>query len=76
MFQKSNITRTQIADLPELTESDMRSVSGGLKSAISDMRIVSGGLKSGVYGCGVRIASVSLRGDRTQYNTNGDWDSD
>ena len=66
MFQKSKITRTQIADLPEIN----------VELTESDMRIVSGGLKSGVYGCGVRVASVSLRGDRTQYNTNGDWDSD
>jgi hypothetical protein len=73
MFQKSKITRTQIADLPELTESEMRDVSGGL---ISDMRIVSGGLRPGVT-CISRVAvKSSLKGTKTEYVTNGDWDTD
>jgi hypothetical protein len=68
MSQKSKINRTQIADLPETS----------VELTESDMRIVSGGLRSGIYGCSVRVASVSVSGfsDKTQYNTNGDWDTD
>jgi hypothetical protein len=61
---KSKITRTRIADLPEIN----------VELTDAEMRIVSGGLRSGVYGCGGRVATASA--DRTQYNTNGDWDTD
>jgi bacteriocin-like protein len=73
MLQKSKITRTRIADLPELTESEMQNVSGGL---VSDMRIVSGGLRASVT-CFSRVAvKSSFSATKTEYVTNGDWDTD
>jgi hypothetical protein len=51
-----------------------------------EMRIVSGGLAPRVGGCGVVALAASAKmvsgaiggslGDKTQYNTNGDWDTD
>jgi hypothetical protein len=80
MFQKSKITRTLIADLPvmdvELTESHLRSVSGGQ----ADMRIVSGGLTSGLYSCNAKVVSASMaasgRKSPTNVATGQDWDTD
>jgi hypothetical protein len=65
MTFKSNRTRTRITDLPEiaveLSEKELRIVSGGLRPA---------------FACYSRTASASLRGEPTDYNTNGDHDSD
>ncbi len=80
MFQKSKITRTLIADLPEidveLTESNLQSVSGGR----ADLRIVSGGLTSGLYSCNSKVVSavVSAAGKKSPTNvaTGQDWDTD
>ena len=80
MFQKSKINRTLIADLPEidveLTESNLRSVSGGQ----ADMRIVSGGLTSGLYSCNSKVISASMAATGKKKPTNTptgqDWDPD
>ena len=60
MFHNSKINRTLIADLPEidveLTESNLRSVSGGQ----ADVRIVSGGLTNGLYSCNALAVSASM----------------
>jgi hypothetical protein len=65
-------TRTQITDLPEVS----------LELSEREMRIVSGGLAPRVGGCGVVALAASAKmvsgtiggylGDKTQYNTNGD----
>jgi hypothetical protein len=76
MFQKSKITRTLIADLPEidveLTESDLRSVFGGQ----ANMRIVSGGLTNGLYSCNTQVKSASAKLAQTNVATGQDWDTD
>jgi lactobin A/cerein 7B family class IIb bacteriocin len=69
-------TRTQITDLPEVS----------VELSEREMRIVSGGLAPRVGGCGVVALAASAKmvsggiggslGDKTQYNTNGDWDTD
>lgn len=61
-------TRTRIADIPEIA----------VELSEREMRIVSGGLTAIWRGCSVvplLQAGVSIR-PRTQYNTNGDWDTD
>ena len=64
-----NNTRTQIANLSEtdveLSEREMRVVSGGLTPRIA--MCFAGTTLAGV--------GVSLM-DKTQYNTQGDWDTD
>jgi hypothetical protein len=80
MFHKSKITRTLIADLSEieveLTESNLRSVSGGQ----ADLRIVSGGLTNGANSCNAKVvsAAVSAAGRKSPTNvaTGQDWDTD
>ena len=80
MFQKSKINRTLIVDLPEinveLTEANLRSVSGGK----ADMRIVSGGLTSGLYSCNSKVVSASMaaagKKSPTNVATGQDWDTD
>lgn len=65
MTLKSKITRTQIADLPEkaveLSESELRIVAGGLRAS---------------FACNTLVVSRSLLGEPTDWNTNGDHDSD
>ena len=78
MSHKSKITRTLIADLPEinveLTESNLRSVFGGQ----ANMRIVSGGLTNGLYSCNSLVVSRSTSAKLAQTNvaTGQDWDTD
>lgn len=50
MFQKSKITRTQIADLPEIN----------VELSDKELRIVSGGLTSGTYSGGTTIHGGTL----------------
>ena len=73
MSQKSKATRTQIADLPEiaveLSEQELRIVSGSLRAAFSCYSRVSPTLA-------LSSKTSSLSGTPTQFNTNGDWDSD
>ncbi len=75
MRVKQKSTRIHITDLPEvavdLSENDLRMVSGGL----TGLRIVSGGLGA-ARGCGGRVAMRTSLAERTQYVTDGDWDTD
>jgi hypothetical protein len=65
MTPKQQGTRTQIKDLPEIA----------IELPEKELRIVSGGLRSiGAISCYSSVAMVI--GDRTQYVTGGDWDSD
>ena len=63
---KQKDTRTQIADLPETA----------VELSEREMRIVSGGLASKSLACYTASAKVGGLADKTQYNTNGDWDTD
>jgi hypothetical protein len=68
MSKNSKITRTQIADLPEIN----------VELSDNELRIVSGGLKA-AFMCFSRVAVTSTtarRGVPTDYNTNGDHDAD
>jgi hypothetical protein len=68
MFQKSKITRTQIADLPEIN----------VELSDRELRIVSGGLRP-VMNCVSRVPvkkSSFSSGTATDYNTSGDHDPD
>lgn len=67
MFQKSKITRTQIADLPEID----------VELSDKELRIVSGSLRA-VLSCYSRVAvkKSSFSGTPTDYNTSGDHDAD
>jgi hypothetical protein len=62
--------RAEINDLPEiaveLSERDMRVVSGGLTSNLACYSALS---------VGTTKAGAALM-DKTTYNTNGDWDTD
>lgn len=63
---KQKDTRTQIVDLPETA----------VELSEREMRIVSGGLASKLASCYTATATVGGLADKTQYNTNGDWDTD
>ena len=65
MTSKSKGTRTLITDLPEIA----------VELSEKELRIVSGGLRP-VFACYSRAATPALRGEPTDYNTNGDHDPD
>jgi hypothetical protein len=66
-FGKQKAMRTQITDLPEIA----------VELSEREMRIVSGGLTSTARACSAFITQIggNMR-PRTQYNTSGDWDTD
>lgn len=70
MRQKQKGTRTQIVDLAEiaveLSESEMRIVSGGISVNMASCTVV----KNSPNSAGFKLAG------RTQYITGGDWDTD